>query len=122
MVDWGYEWRRKCCKNRGISIFDMTKVVHDEDLGGEVGYLLWRVVLGIRGNKPTLEVIHNNVFHVEAEIVTRQSLWERLYVSSDLTSTIVSEGPKVTTIPDFRALVSTRPIGTVPIPPIVYTS
>ena len=45
-----------------------------------------------------------------------------MYVSSDLTSTIVSKGPKVTTIPDFSAPVSARPTGTVPIPPIVYTS
>ena len=46
-------------------------MVHDDDLGGEVGCLICRVILGIRGNKPTLGIIHNNVFHVEAEIVTR---------------------------------------------------
>lgn len=61
-------------KNRSIAISDSTKVVPDDDLGGEVGCLLSRVILGIRGSKPTLKILHNNVFHVEAEIITRQSL------------------------------------------------
>ncbi|KAJ9672062.1 hypothetical protein PVL29_025631 [Vitis rotundifolia] len=67
-------------KNRGMTISNLTRVVHDDDLGGEVGCLLSRVILGIGGNKPTPGIIHDNVFHVEAEIVTRQSLWERLMV------------------------------------------
>ena len=56
------------------------KVVHDDGLGDEAGSILSRVILGIGDNKPTLEIIHNNVFHVETEIVTRKSLWERLMV------------------------------------------
>uniref|UniRef100_J3LKK5 Uncharacterized protein n=1 Tax=Oryza brachyantha TaxID=4533 RepID=J3LKK5_ORYBR len=43
-------------------------------------------------------------------------------ISTDLTSVVRPLGPKVTTIPGFRTPVSTRPTGTVPIPPILYTS
>uniref|UniRef100_A0A7C9CLT8 Uncharacterized protein n=1 Tax=Opuntia streptacantha TaxID=393608 RepID=A0A7C9CLT8_OPUST len=43
-------------------------------------------------------------------------------ISTDLTSVVRPVGPKVTTIPGFNTPVSTRPTGTVPIPPILYTS
>ena len=36
-------------RNRGIAIFDLTRVVNDDDLGGEVGCLLSRVILGDTG-------------------------------------------------------------------------
>merc|ERR1712072_1237986 len=43
-------------------------------------------------------------------------------ISTDLTSVVTPAGAKVTTMPGFRVPVSIRPTGTVPIPPILYTS
>merc|ERR1719174_143388 len=43
-------------------------------------------------------------------------------ISTDLTSVVTLEGAKVQTMPGLMTPVSTRPTGTVPIPPILYTS
>merc|ERR1719384_2201335 len=43
-------------------------------------------------------------------------------ISTDLTSVVNIAGANVTDIPGLRIPVSTRPTGTVPIPPILYTS
>src|ERR1700761_1783839 len=43
-------------------------------------------------------------------------------ISTDLTSVVTLAGAKVTTMPALMTPVSTRPTGTVPIPPILYTS
>merc|ERR1740116_216735 len=43
-------------------------------------------------------------------------------ISTDLTSVERATGAKVTTMPGLITPVSTRPTGTVPIPPILYTS
>ncbi|KAH9419681.1 hypothetical protein DERP_015402 [Dermatophagoides pteronyssinus] len=43
-------------------------------------------------------------------------------ISTDFTSVVIPAGAKVTTQPGFKTPVSTRPTGTVPIPPILYTS
>merc|ERR1719167_1370169 len=43
-------------------------------------------------------------------------------ISTDFTSVVTLAGAKQTTIPGLMTPVSTRPTGTVPIPPILYTS
>src|SRR6201992_809025 len=43
-------------------------------------------------------------------------------ISTDLTSVVTPAGAKLTTMPALMVPVSTRPTGTVPIPPILYTS
>lgn len=43
-------------------------------------------------------------------------------ISTDLTSVPTIDGAKTTFIPGFKTPVSTLPTGTVPIPPILYTS
>merc|ERR1712048_71931 len=43
-------------------------------------------------------------------------------ISTDLTSVVTLAGAKVTTMPGLITPVSTRPTGTVPMPPILYTS
>jgi hypothetical protein len=62
----------------GIAIANLPRVVHDDDLGGEAGSLLGRVILGVGGHEPMLEILDNNVLHVEANIVARKSLLKRL--------------------------------------------
>ena len=34
-------------KNRSITIYDLTRVVHDDDLGGETGSFLYRINIWI---------------------------------------------------------------------------
>jgi len=43
-------------------------------------------------------------------------------ISTDLTSVVTLDGANTTFIPGFKIPVSTLPTGTVPIPPILYTS
>ena len=54
--------------------------------------------------------------------VYRDSLWETRSASPDLTSVVSMLGAKATTIQGFMIPVSNLPTGTVPIPPILYTS
>ena len=70
-------------KDRGVSIGDLSRVVHDNDLGveglgGESG-----VLLGIGADKSTPEVLDSNVLHVESDIVSGDSLGEGLVVHLD---------------------------------------
>ncbi|KAK7846503.1 hypothetical protein CFP56_007868 [Quercus suber] len=65
-------------EDRGVTISNLTRVVHDDNLGGEVGCLLGRIILGVGGNIPTLEILNSNILNVEANIVTRKSLQESL--------------------------------------------
>jgi hypothetical protein len=64
----------------GVAVANLSRVVHDDDLGGEAGSLLGRVILGVGGHIPTLQILHSNVLHVEANIVTRKGLLESLVV------------------------------------------
>ncbi|CAI0542391.1 unnamed protein product [Linum tenue] len=67
-------------KHWGIAISNLARVVHDDDLGCEVGSLLGRVILGVGGNEPTLEILDSNILHVEPNVVTRESLLESFMV------------------------------------------
>lgn len=42
-------------KNRHVPIADMTWMVHDDDLGDEIGWLLDRIALGVGGHVPSFE-------------------------------------------------------------------
>ncbi|KAJ9691018.1 hypothetical protein PVL29_013270 [Vitis rotundifolia] len=52
--------REVAAQNRSITISDLTRVVHDDDLGGEI--------------------LGSNILHIKTNIVTRQSLCQRLMV------------------------------------------
>ena len=45
-------------------------MVEDDDLGGEVGHAGGRLVLGVRGDVATLDVLHGDVLNVEAHVVS----------------------------------------------------
>lgn len=49
-------------------------------LGSELRGFLGRVVFGVGSDEATLELLHRHVLDVEADIVTRLSLWQRLVV------------------------------------------
>ena len=49
-------------------------------LGSEFSGLLGRVVLGVGGDKATLELLDRHILDVEAHIVTWIGLWQGLMV------------------------------------------
>jgi len=107
-------------KHGTVSVGDLSGVVEDNNLGGEVGNSASRLVLGIGSDISSLDVLDRHVLDVEANVVSGNSLGERLVVHlHDLTSVVSWLGAKVTRIPGLMIPVSTRPTGTVPIPPIL---
>jgi len=104
----------------GVAVANLTGVVEDNDLSSEVVGLTGRIVLGVTSDVSTADFLDGDVLDVEANVVTGDGLGERLVVHlNGLTSVVTFTGAKVTTIPGLRTPVSTRPTGTVPIPPIL---
>ena len=67
----------------GITRADLTGVVENDDLGIEGGGLLGRVVLGVRGNVSTTNILDRDVLDVETDVVTRLTGLELLVVHLD---------------------------------------
>nr|GMC59369.1 translation elongation factor 1-alpha [Ipomoea batatas]GMC59382.1 translation elongation factor 1-alpha [Ipomoea batatas]GMC90180.1 translation elongation factor 1-alpha [Ipomoea batatas]GMD25341.1 translation elongation factor 1-alpha [Ipomoea batatas]GME11717.1 translation elongation factor 1-alpha [Ipomoea batatas] len=67
-------------ENRSITVTNLTRVVHDDNLGGEVGGSFRWVILRVGSNVTTLEILHSNILHVESNIVTRKSLLKSFMV------------------------------------------
>ena len=63
-----------------VSVGDLSRVVKDNDLGGEVSTASGGLVLGVRGDVSTLDVLDRDVLDIEANVVSGDSLWERLVV------------------------------------------
>merc|ERR1719232_1978188 len=53
-------------------------MIEDNNLGGEVRDSRCRLVLGVRGDVSSLDVLHGDVLDVEANVVSGNSLGERL--------------------------------------------
>jgi len=67
-------------KNWSITVSDLTRVVHQDDLGIEGFSTLWWVVLGVTGNVSTTDFLDGDVLDVETNVVTRETLSELLVV------------------------------------------
>lgn len=67
----------------GITILDLTGVVQDDDLGGEVLDTDGRVVLGVGGDETTLDILDGQVLDVETDVVTGVGLRDLLVVHLD---------------------------------------
>merc|ERR1740122_864092 len=63
-------------KDGTVAVGDLSWVVEDYDLGGEVGHTRGGFVLGVRGDVSSLDVLDGDVLDVEANVV----LGERLVV------------------------------------------
>merc|ERR1711971_1281810 len=63
-----------------VSIADLSRMVQDDDLGGEVLDSGGRLVLGVGGNVSTLDVLDRHVLDVESNVVSGKGLSERLVV------------------------------------------
>ena len=67
-------------KDRRVSIADLTWMIEDNNLGSEVRDSRCRLVLGVRGDVSSLDVLHGDVLDVEANVVSGHSLGQRLVV------------------------------------------
>ena len=70
-------------EDRGVTVSDLSGVVHDDDLSGEGLGLLGGVVLRVRGNVSTSDILDRDVLDVESDVVTGESFRERLVVHLD---------------------------------------
>ena len=70
-------------EDRGVTSTDLARVVEDDDLSVEgVGALGW-VVLRVTGDVTTTDFLDRDVLHVEADVVTRNTLGKLLVVHLD---------------------------------------
>ena len=67
-------------KDGAVAVGNLSGVVEDDDLGGEVGHTRSGLVLGVRGDVSSLDVLDRDVLDVEANVVSGDSLGERLVV------------------------------------------
>ena len=67
-------------KDRAVSIADLARVVQHNDLGSEVRHTGGGLVLGVRGDISSLDVLDRDVLDVEANVVSGDSLGEGLVV------------------------------------------
>jgi len=56
-------------KDWSVSSVDLTRVVQDDDLGGEVVGTLWWIVLGVTGDVSSLDFLDGDVLDVETYVV-----------------------------------------------------
>ncbi|GKV30179.1 hypothetical protein SLEP1_g39024 [Rubroshorea leprosula] len=59
-----------------ISISNLPRVVHDDDLRGEAGNFLGRIILAVGSKLATFQILNSNILHIEPNIVTRESRLE----------------------------------------------
>jgi hypothetical protein len=60
----------------GVLVADLTRMVKHNDLSNEATGLLGGVVLAVRGDISTTDVLDGNVFDIEANIVSGNSLFK----------------------------------------------
>ena len=63
-----------------VAVGNLSGVVEDNDLGGEVSHTGGGLVLGVRGDISSLDVLDGDVLDVEANVVSGDSLGEGLVV------------------------------------------
>lgn len=57
-----------------VTVFNLTGVVHDDDLGDERLDFSGRVVLGVTADVASLDVLDGETFDVEADVVSGDGL------------------------------------------------
>merc|ERR1719510_596516 len=63
-----------------VAVADLAGVVENDHLGGEVRHTSSRLVLAVGGHVTSLDVLHGDVLDVETNIVSGNSLGQRLVV------------------------------------------
>lgn len=60
-------------KHWGISVVDLTWVVHDNNLSLEGGNFFWWIILEITGNTTSSDILDTNILYVESNVVAWNS-------------------------------------------------
>jgi hypothetical protein len=63
-------------QDRGITVLNLSGMVEDDDLGGEVSSLLWGIVFGITSDHSSSNILHRQVLDVEADVVSGLGFFE----------------------------------------------
>ena len=66
-----------------VSVADLSGVVEDNDLGGEVLGSAGGLVLGVGGDVSSLDVLDGDILNVEANVVAGHGLGQRFVVHLD---------------------------------------
>ena len=86
MLGWKHQTYLACnvsgvaIKDGTVAVGDLSGVVEDDDLGGEVGHTRGGLVLRVGGDVSSLDVLDRDVLDVEANVVSRYGLGQRLVV------------------------------------------
>jgi hypothetical protein len=67
----------------GISVLDLTGVVHDDDLSQESFSFSWWIVLGISANISSFDILDGKTFNVESDVVSGNSFWDGFVMHFD---------------------------------------
>lgn len=67
----------------GITVLDLSGVIHDNNLGLKFRNFSCWVVLGISANETSSDIFDGNVFNVESDIVTRLSFLDGFMMHFD---------------------------------------
>jgi len=70
-------------ENGCITVVDLTRVLHDDNLSSEVSRLCRRIVLSITANITTTDILDGDVLDVETDVITGNSLSKLLVVHLD---------------------------------------
>lgn len=70
-------------EHRRVAVADLSRVIQDDDLGGEVSGTARRLVLGVAGDVAAPQLLHGDVLHVEANVVAGQGFRQRLVMHLD---------------------------------------
>jgi hypothetical protein len=107
-------------KDRSITGTDLTRVIENDNLSVERSGFLGRVVLRVGSDVTTADILDGDVLDVETDVVTRSTLLKLLVVHFDrLDFSSNGRGSESDNHAGLDDTVSTRPTGTVPIPPIL---
>merc|ERR1719384_2846394 len=110
-------------KDRAVTIGNLARVIENNNLSSEVGTPAAGLFFESEATYPLLMSLTDTFLILNPTlspgVASGRDSW---CISTDLTSVVSMLGAKVTTMPGLIIPVSTRPTGTVPIPPILYTS
>ena len=67
----------------GVSLADLVWMVHDDDLGGDLGGLSGWLVVHVGGDVSSLDVLDGDVSDVESDVVTWDGFWENFVMHLD---------------------------------------
>ncbi|EZA61406.1 hypothetical protein X777_07739 [Ooceraea biroi] len=70
-------------EHRRVAVADLSRMIQHDHLGSEVGGAARRLVLGVTRHVAAPQLLHGDVLHVEADIVTRQGFRQRFMVHLD---------------------------------------